>query len=63
MDAAPRAAFQQDVEAATPPRGVLSFVKLFFGQAKKSLFNKHNAVEFLPKHFPPQRLKKIANPT
>ena len=38
MDDAREPRFEQDVQSGTPLRGVLSFVKLFFGQAKKSLF-------------------------
>ena len=40
MDDALKPRFEQEVQSGTPPRGVLSFVKLFFGQAKKSLFHK-----------------------
>ena len=39
MDARLEPRLKQDVSSGTPPRGVLSFVKLFFGQAKKSLFH------------------------
>ena len=42
---APHAALKQDVSAASPLRGALSFCNFFFGQAKKKFFKKTNVIE------------------